>query len=125
MFERLKVCVLPTHLFFGIDAQARDQGLRSPVAAAGKIQAAAGADQNPDSDGTLRCTELIDSGYNANGALVFSDKGLASDRLIIDTVVSKYAASAPAVSRFGGIVLSQCAAARVSLDRRRHKYERQ
>jgi len=34
-------------------------------------------------------------------------------------------ASAPAVSRFGGIVLSQCAAARVSLDRRRHKYERQ
>ena len=27
MFERLKVCVLPTHLFFGIDAQARDQGL--------------------------------------------------------------------------------------------------
>jgi hypothetical protein len=57
MFERLKVCVLPTHLFFEIDAQARDQGLRSPVAAAGKIQAAAGADQNPDSDGTLRCTE--------------------------------------------------------------------
>jgi membrane protein YqaA with SNARE-associated domain len=48
-----------------------------------------------------------------------------SDRLIIDTVVSKYAASAPAVSRFGGIILSQCAAARVSLDRRRHKYERQ
>ena len=33
--------------------------------------------------------------------------------------------SAPAVSRLGGIVLSQCAAARVSLDRRRHKYERQ
>src|ERR1700756_857057 len=30
-----------------------------------------------------------------------------------------------AVSRFGGIVLSQCAAARVSLDMRRHKYERQ
>jgi len=27
MFERLKVCDLPTHLFFGIDAQARDQGL--------------------------------------------------------------------------------------------------
>jgi hypothetical protein len=27
MFERLKVCLLPTHLFFGIDAQARDQGL--------------------------------------------------------------------------------------------------
>ena len=34
-------------------------------------------------------------------------------------------ASAPAASRFRGIVLSQCAAARVSLDRRRHKYERQ
>jgi hypothetical protein len=43
------------------------------LAAAGKIQAAAGADQNPDSDGTLRCTELVDSGDNANGALVFSD----------------------------------------------------
>ena len=106
-------------------ARPRFKPARLPVAAAGKIQAAAGADQNPDSDGTLRCTELIDSGYNANGALVFSDKGLASDRLIIDTVVSKYAASAPAVSSFGGIVLSQCAAARVSLDMRRHKYERQ
>ena len=34
-------------------------------------------------------------------------------------------ASAPAVSRFGGILLSQCAAARVLLDKRRHKYERQ
>ena len=106
-------------------ARPRFKPARSPVVAAGKIQAAAGADQNPDSDGTLRCTELIDSGYNVNGALVFSDKGLASDRLIIDTVVSKYAASAPAVSRFGGIVLSQCAAARVLLDKRRHEYERQ
>ena len=27
MFERLKVCLLPTYLFFGIDAQAHDQGL--------------------------------------------------------------------------------------------------
>ena len=30
-----------------------------------------------------------------------------------------------AVRRFGRIVLSQCAAARVLLDKRRHKYERQ